>query len=70
MRLPSTLQKKYHYRTHATATYGLSGTRNVLDVTFSYTHRNTDFTEKFLVRCDVTEEFPFLLTKMSPYYDR
>ena len=26
--------------------------------------------EKFCVRVDVTEEFPFLVTKMSPYYDR
>jgi len=37
---------------------------------FSYTNRNTDFTEKFFVRADMTEEFPFLVTKMSPYYDR
>ena len=48
----------------------LSGTRNIVDVIFSYTNRNTDYTEKFFVRCDVTEEFPFLVTKMSPYYDR
>ena len=48
----------------------LSGTRNIVDVIFSYTNRNTDFTEKFFVRVDVTEEFPFLVTKMSPYYDR
>ena len=48
----------------------LSSTRDVVDVIFSYTNRNTDFTEKFFVRCDVTEEFPFLVTKMSPYYDR
>jgi RNA polymerase-binding transcription factor DksA len=27
-------------------------------------------TERFCVRVDVTEEFPFLVTKMSPYYDR
>jgi hypothetical protein len=46
------------------------GTRNVLNVIFSYTNRNTDVTEKFLVRVDVTDEFPFLVTKMSPYYDR
>jgi hypothetical protein len=32
--------------------------------------RSTDVTEKFLVRVDVTEEFPFLVTKLSPYYDR
>ena len=48
----------------------LSGTRNIVDVIFAYTNRNTDFTEKFFVRVDVTEEFPFLVTKMSPYYDR
>jgi hypothetical protein len=48
----------------------LSRTRNIVDVIFSYTNRNTDFTEKCFVRCDMTEEFPFLVTKMSPYYDR
>jgi hypothetical protein len=48
----------------------LSSTRNIVDVIFSYTNRNTDFMEKFFVRVDVTEEFPFLVTKMSPYYDR
>jgi hypothetical protein len=48
----------------------LSGTRNIVDVIFSYTNRNTDYTEKFFVRCDMTEEFPFLVTKMAPYYDR
>jgi hypothetical protein len=47
----------------------LSGTRKVLDVIFSYTSRDTDVTEKFFVRVDVTEEFPFLVTKLSPYYD-
>jgi hypothetical protein len=48
----------------------LSSTRNIVDVIFSYTNRNTDFMEKFFVRCDMTEEFPFLVTKLSPYYDR
>jgi hypothetical protein len=48
----------------------LSGTRNVVEVIFAYTNRNTDYTEKYFVRCDVTEEFPFLVTKMSPYFDR
>jgi hypothetical protein len=33
---------------------------------FSYTDRNTDYTEKY----DVTEEFPFLVTKPLPHYDR
>ena len=35
----------------------LSGTRKVVDAIFSNTNRNTDFTEKFFVRVDVTEEF-------------
>jgi PatG Domain len=48
----------------------LSSTRNIVDVIFSYTNRNTDYTEKYFVRCDMTEEFPFLVTKLSPYYDR
>jgi len=48
----------------------LSGTRKSVDVIFAYTNRNTDFTEKYSCRVDVTEEFPFLVTKMSPYYNR
>lgn len=48
----------------------LDSTRNLVDVVFSYTNRNTDYTEKFHVRVDVTEEFPFLVSKISPYYDR
>ena len=48
----------------------LSQTRNVVDVVFSFTNRQTDFVEKFFTRVDVTEEFPFLVTKMSPYFDR
>jgi hypothetical protein len=48
----------------------LSGVRKIVDVIFSYTNRNTDVVEKFFARVDVTEEFPFLVTKMSPYYER
>ena len=48
----------------------LSSGRNIVEVIFSYTNRNTDFTEKYFVRVDVTEEFPFLVTKISPYYER
>ena len=44
----------------------LSSTRKIVDVVFAYTNRNTNFTEKFCVRVDVTEEFPFLVTKLSP----
>jgi hypothetical protein len=48
----------------------LSGTRKIVEVIFAYTNRNTDVIEKFFCRVDVTEEFPFLVTKLSPYYDR
>jgi len=48
----------------------LSGPRNIVDVVFSYTNRNTDVTEKVFCRVDVTDAFPFLVTKLSPYYDR
>jgi hypothetical protein len=48
----------------------LSTTRNVVDVIFSFTNRGTDVIEKFFTRVDVTEEFPFLVTRMSPYFDR
>jgi len=48
----------------------LSNVRRIYNAIFSYTNRNTDVTEKYFVRVDMTEEFPFLLTKMSPYYDR
>lgn len=48
----------------------LSGTRKVVDVIFSHTNRTTDVVSKQAVRVDVTDEFPFLVTKLSPYYDR
>jgi hypothetical protein len=48
----------------------LSGVRKIFDVIFSFTNRQTDVIDKYFVRVDVTEEFPFLVTKMSPYYDR
>jgi hypothetical protein len=48
----------------------LSGTRTVVDVIFAFTDRNTGVVRKEFVRVDVTDEFPFLVTKLSPYYDR
>jgi hypothetical protein len=48
----------------------LSHGRTMVDVILSYTDRGTDFTEKWMLRVDVTEQFPFLVTKLSPYYDR
>jgi hypothetical protein len=48
----------------------LSGTRNIVDVIFSFTNRKTDVVDKFFTKVDVTEEFPFLFRKMSQYFDR
>jgi hypothetical protein len=53
-----------------TQTSVLSGVRNIMELIFSYQNRSTDVVEKCFVRVDVTEEFPFLVTKLSPYYDR
>jgi PatG Domain len=48
----------------------LNGTRNIVDVVFSFTDRATDVVSKFFIRVDVTECWPFLVSKMSPYHDR
>ena len=48
----------------------LSGSRKVLDIIFSFTNRSTDFNEKYFCRVDITEEFPFLVTKLTQYFDR
>lgn len=48
----------------------LAGVRNIVDVIFAYTHRKTDVTERFFVRVDVTEEFPFLVSPLSSFYER
>lgn len=77
MRYPAIYTKAYECHGHDRSLTGvdvrpsrLSNTRKIHDVIFSYTHRTTDVTEKYFVRVDITEEFPFLVTKMSPYYDR
>jgi len=48
----------------------LNGLRNIVEVIFSLTDRATDVVHKRFLRVDVTEEFPFLVTKLSPYFDR
>jgi len=48
----------------------LSGMRNLLDVVLSFTHRKTDVVEKYYARVDVTEKYPFLVSKLAPFYDR
>jgi PatG C-terminal len=48
----------------------LSGVRTIVDVVFSFRDRTTDVASKHFARVDVTECFPFLVTPLSPYYDR
>ncbi|MCP5049668.1 MAG: hypothetical protein GY940_21035 [bacterium] len=48
----------------------LSGVRKLLDVVLSYRNRKTDVLEKYYVRVDVTEKYPFLVSKLAPFYDR
>ena len=48
----------------------LSGVRKIVDVIFAFVNRSTDVTEKYFVRVDVTEKYPFLVSKLSPYVDR
>jgi hypothetical protein len=48
----------------------LSSTRRIMDVILSFTNRNTDFCEKFCVRVDTAEKWPFLVSKLSSYFDR
>jgi hypothetical protein len=42
----------------------------VVDVVCSFRHRETDVVEKEFARVDVSEEFPFLVSKLAPYYER
>ncbi|MGI5170122.1 hypothetical protein ACQEU3_37800 [Spirillospora sp. CA-253888] len=46
------------------------GARRVVDCIFSYTSRRAGYTEKAAASVDVTDEFPFLVSRLSTYYDR
>jgi len=48
----------------------LTSTRKLVNVIFTYTNRKTDVEEKYRVRVDVTEKFPFLEKRLSQYFDR
>ncbi|MGC2575033.1 MAG: hypothetical protein WA364_26275, partial [Candidatus Nitrosopolaris sp.] len=48
----------------------LSGARKVVDVIFSYENRANRAIQKWFVRVDVTEEFPFLVSPMQQYFER
>lgn len=44
----------------------LSGVRRLVNVSFVFTHRPTQVMERYSVRVDVTEEFPFLSSAITP----
>jgi hypothetical protein len=48
----------------------LSVTRKVVDVIFSYENRTNRAVQKWFVRVDVTEQFPFLVSPMQQYFER
>jgi len=48
----------------------LSRGRTIVDAVFFYTNRQTEVTESYFTRVEVTEEFSFLVTKLTPYFDR
>jgi PatG Domain len=45
----------------------LTGSREIVNVIFSFTDRTTDVVARQFTRVDVTDEFPFLVSKLSPY---
>jgi len=46
----------------------LTNLRKVMDVIFCYSHKQSGVVQKSMVRIDVTEEFPFIASELSPYY--
>jgi PatG C-terminal len=48
----------------------LAGARRLVDVVFSFADRSTDVVDRWSVRVDVTEEFPYLASKLAPYTER
>lgn len=48
----------------------VSTTRRQLDVVWTYADRATDVPDRYFCRVDVEEEFPFLVTRLAPYYRR
>ena len=49
----------------------LSNGRDIVDVIFIYRHRGENaFIDKYFVRVDVTEEFPFIISDLAPYFNR
>jgi hypothetical protein len=52
-----------------TRPWELSASRRVMEVVFTFTQRKNEFVEKYIIRVDVNDEFPFLASKLAPYFD-
>jgi hypothetical protein len=48
----------------------LSGARKIVEVVLCFAKRSSEFSEKYSVRVDVTDEFPFLFSKLTFYLER
>ena len=46
-----------------------SRNRKVVDVIYTFRHRVSGVVDSWFVRVDVTEEFPFVVTPWSPFYE-
>jgi len=47
-----------------------TGVREMVDVIFRFTNRVSGAMQRYFVRVDVTEEFPFVVSRLSPYFNR
>jgi hypothetical protein len=47
----------------------LSVARKIVEVLFTFTQRKNEFVEKYYVRVDVNDEFPFLFSKVVAYLE-
>lgn len=48
----------------------LAGVQSIVNVVLTFRHRRTDVRDSLFVRVDVTGEFPFLTSKLQPFYER
>lgn len=62
--------ENYTLATVATKLSPLAQNRKIIEVIFHFMERKTEISDKYFVRVDVTEEFPFLASKILPYFDR
>jgi PatG Domain len=47
----------------------LSAARRIVEIRLAFTDRKNEFVEKYFVRVDVNDGFPFLVSSLAPYFD-